>query len=184
MISDIYDLMMFSSQEYIDNKTGRDDLNRFQYLQALVTEFQDTLSDDAKYQVLANLANFAYDPINYPHLKKLNVAELFLDMLSEENEKYVEFGISGLCNYCLDPDCRNAILENDGIQEILNCLSSSNEETVLSAITTLIYLKNNQTSEELSSEAVIECMITYSTSTNTRLANLAKIYLQNFRKTT
>ena len=36
---------MFSSQEYVDNKTGRDDLNRFQYLQALVTEFQDTSSD-------------------------------------------------------------------------------------------------------------------------------------------
>ena len=33
---------MFSSQEYLDNKTGRDDLNRFQYLQALVTGFQDT----------------------------------------------------------------------------------------------------------------------------------------------
>ena len=36
---------MFSSEEYLDNKTGRDDLNRFQYLQALVTEFQDTSSD-------------------------------------------------------------------------------------------------------------------------------------------
>ena len=35
-------------------------------------------SPDAKCQLLANLANFAYDPINYPHLKKLNVAELFL----------------------------------------------------------------------------------------------------------
>ena len=36
---------MFLSQEYLDNKTGRDDPNRFQYLQALVTEFQDTSSD-------------------------------------------------------------------------------------------------------------------------------------------
>lgn len=36
------------------------------------------LSSDAKSQVLANLANFAYDPINYTHLRKLNVAELFL----------------------------------------------------------------------------------------------------------
>lgn len=24
-----------------------------------------------------------------------------LDMLSEDNEKYVEFGMSGLCNFCL-----------------------------------------------------------------------------------
>ena len=175
---------MFSSQDYIDNKTGRDDLNRFQYLQALVTEFQDTSSDDAKCQLLANLANFAYDPINYPHLKKLNVAELFLDMLSEPNEKFVEFGIGGLCNYCLDADCKRAILENGGIQEIVNCLSSSNEETVLSAITTLIYLKDNETKAELLSEAIFECMTTYSTSSNARLANLAKTFLENFKKQT
>lgn len=33
---------MFTSQEYIDNKTGSDGLGRFEYLQALVTEFQDS----------------------------------------------------------------------------------------------------------------------------------------------
>ena len=33
---------MFSSQTRIDSKTGADDLGRFEYLQALVTEFQDT----------------------------------------------------------------------------------------------------------------------------------------------
>ena len=33
---------------------------------------------DAKLQVLANLANFAYDPINYEYLRQLNVIDLFL----------------------------------------------------------------------------------------------------------
>ena len=33
---------------------------------------------ESKLQVLANLANFAYDPINYEHLRKLNVVDLFL----------------------------------------------------------------------------------------------------------
>ena len=33
---------MFSSQAYLDKKTGADDLDRFHYLQALVTEYQDT----------------------------------------------------------------------------------------------------------------------------------------------
>lgn len=33
---------------------------------------------ESKEQVLANLANFAYDPINYEHFKKLNVVDLFL----------------------------------------------------------------------------------------------------------
>ncbi len=56
---------------------------------------------DAKLQVLANLANFAYDPINYEALRQLNAVELFVDMLTEENPKLVEFGIGGICNCCL-----------------------------------------------------------------------------------
>jgi len=34
--------------------------------------------EEAKLQVLANLANFAYDPINYEYLRQLNVVDLFL----------------------------------------------------------------------------------------------------------
>lgn len=33
---------MFTSQARIDRRTGSDNLGRFEYLQALVTEFQDT----------------------------------------------------------------------------------------------------------------------------------------------
>uniref|UniRef100_A0A5F8GXU8 Armadillo repeat containing 7 n=1 Tax=Monodelphis domestica TaxID=13616 RepID=A0A5F8GXU8_MONDO len=47
---------------------------RLEYLQALVTEFQETASQEAKEQVLANLANFAYDPNNYQYLRELQVA--------------------------------------------------------------------------------------------------------------
>lgn len=43
--------------------------------------------------MLANLANFAYDPSNMEALQMLQVTELFLDMLTEENENFVEFGI-------------------------------------------------------------------------------------------
>ncbi|XP_045428298.1 armadillo repeat-containing protein 7 isoform X1 [Pipistrellus kuhlii] len=68
-------------------------VGRLGYLQALVTEFQETESQDAKEQVLANLANFAYDPSNYPYLRQLQVLDLFLDSLSEENETLVEFAI-------------------------------------------------------------------------------------------
>ncbi|XP_014442261.1 armadillo repeat-containing protein 7 isoform X2 [Tupaia chinensis] len=46
-------------------------VGRLGYLQALVTEFQETESQDAKEQVLANLANFAYDPSNYQYLRQL-----------------------------------------------------------------------------------------------------------------
>lgn len=43
--------------------------------------------------MLANLANFAYDPNNMEYLKELQVTDLFLDMLTEENENFVEFGM-------------------------------------------------------------------------------------------
>ena len=33
---------MFSSQKYLDKRTRSEDLDRFKYLQALVTEYQDT----------------------------------------------------------------------------------------------------------------------------------------------
>lgn len=51
------------------------------------------VSSEAKQQVLANLANFAYDPKNTEHLLQLQVPDLFLDMLTEENEDLVEFGM-------------------------------------------------------------------------------------------
>ncbi|EDL34495.1 armadillo repeat-containing protein 7 isoform X2 [Mus musculus] len=68
-------------------------VGRLGYLQALVTEFQETESQDAKEQVLANLANFAYDPGNYQYLRQLQVLDLFLDSLSEENETLIKFAI-------------------------------------------------------------------------------------------
>lgn len=35
---------------------------------------------EAKEQVLANLANFAYDPINYEYMRALKIPDLFLGL--------------------------------------------------------------------------------------------------------
>lgn len=56
---------------------------------------------DAKEQVTANLANFAYDPINYDFLRKSNVPDLFLYLIVSGNEKLTLHGIAGICNLCL-----------------------------------------------------------------------------------
>ena len=69
---------MFTSKAKLERKTGKRGMGRFQYLQALVTEFQDTSKHDFKLQVLANLANFAYDPVNYDFFRQLNILDLFL----------------------------------------------------------------------------------------------------------
>ncbi|NXY07256.1 ARMC7 protein, partial [Pteruthius melanotis] len=181
------------------------ELSRLEYLQALVTEFQVTdstgnkrrcslaLSEsrvsshtrpfslaEAKEQVLANLANFAYDPSNYEYLRQLQVLDLFLDMLTEDNETLVEFAMGGLCNLCLDKINKEYILEASGVEPIINCLSSSNEETVVSAVTTLMFLTTPQSCAQTTALPVVECMLRFSLSANTRLSNLASIFLQDY----
>ena len=69
---------MFTSKAKLEQKTGKWGIGRFKYLQALVTEFQDTSRHEYKLQVLANLANFAYDPVNYDYFRQLNILDLFL----------------------------------------------------------------------------------------------------------
>ncbi|KAM9210973.1 armadillo repeat-containing protein 7 isoform 1-T1 [Dugong dugon] len=185
-------------------------VGRLGYLQALVSEFQETESQgenggmetrgpeatatasrtwfqcrfplaDAKEQVLANLANFAYDPSNYQYLRQLQVLDLFLDSLSEENETLVEFAIGGLCNLCADKANKEHILQAGGIPLIISCLSSPNEETVLSAVTTLLYLSPSSPGShpELTALPVVQCMLRFSLSASTRLRNLAQIFLED-----
>ncbi|XP_058531695.1 armadillo repeat-containing protein 7 [Ochotona princeps] len=156
-------------------------VGRLGYLQALVTEFQETASRDAKEQVLANLANFAYDPGNYEYLRQLQVVDLFLDSLSEENETLVEFAMGGLCNLCVDRANKEHILQAGGVPLITNCLASTNEETVLSAVTTLMYLGSPGPSAhpELTAMPVVQCMLRFSLSANARLRNLAQIFLED-----
>ncbi|XP_068610761.1 armadillo repeat-containing protein 7 [Brachionichthys hirsutus] len=153
--------------------------DRFDYLQTLVTEFQDTDSDDAKEQVLANLANFAYDPKNLEYLRELQVTDLFLDMLTEENENFVEFGMGGLCNLSMDPKCKDIILQSNGMSLITNCLSSRREETVLSAITTLMNFATFSSHAEITDVAILQCMLRFSLTESPRLRNLATLFLQD-----
>ena len=104
---------MFSTRADLARRTGPHGVGRFPYLQRLVGEYQDTDSADARRQVLANLANFAYDPVNYEYLRALNVLDAFLDCLSESDADLVEFAMAGLCNLCLDRANKSHILAND-----------------------------------------------------------------------
>ncbi|XP_051770828.1 armadillo repeat-containing protein 7 [Ctenopharyngodon idella] len=154
--------------------------DRFEFLQGLVTEFQDTDSEEAKEQVLANLANFAYDPSNMEALRMLQVTELFLDMLTEENDNFVEFGIGGLCNLSMEHESRDQILQSGGVPLVISCLSSNRDETVLSAITTLMNLTTAASRTETTDSAVVQCMLRFSLTQNPRLRNLASVFLQDY----
>ncbi|OUM62531.1 hypothetical protein PIROE2DRAFT_44197 [Piromyces sp. E2] len=92
---------MFQSHIHIQKRKGSKGTSRFQYLQDLVNEFQETQNIEDKQQIIANLANFSYDPINYTWLWELNVIDLFLDCLVEENLMLQELAIGGICNLCV-----------------------------------------------------------------------------------
>ncbi|XP_057839973.2 uncharacterized protein LOC131049907 isoform X1 [Cryptomeria japonica] len=178
---------MFTNEERQKQRTGKYGTPREQYLQELVNEFQQTTEEESKEQIVAHLANFAYDPYNYNFLRKLNVLDLFLDCLTEPNEKLVEFGVGGICNSCADAANAAVIVKNGGILLIISCLSSPVQNTVLSAITSLYYLCTPSTEAvlfffeiaEILTPQVIEAMRKYedAQSVNIKFSNLAKAFL-------
>ncbi|XP_064476716.1 armadillo repeat-containing protein 7-like [Ornithodoros turicata] len=159
--------------------TRYDPKERFRYLEQLITEFETTTSADAKEQVLANLANFAYDPINYDHFRKLKITELFLSQLECENETIQEFAVGGICNLAADKSFVNELVQLKGIPRLITCLTSGREETVLSTITVLIFVASSGVGEDVTSGTVVECMLKYADSSNKRLSNLAKVFLKD-----
>ncbi|VVB01625.1 unnamed protein product [Arabis nemorensis] len=93
---------------------------------------------ETKERIVANLANFAYDPYNYTILRQLNVLELFIDCITEPNEKLVDFGIGGICNACAEPKKAATIVEADGIPLIIKCLFSPVRNTVSTRVSRII----------------------------------------------
>ncbi|KAK2580123.1 hypothetical protein KPH14_012401 [Odynerus spinipes] len=171
---------MFSTKEKLIRRTGQNSVGRYDFLKLLINEFQTTASKDAKEQVLANLVNFSYDPINYEYLRQLKAIDLFLHILSEDNPTLVRFAIGGICNLCLDPINKAYILRNQGVQLVSSLLNSYDEGTILSAITTLISLITPESVNDIISPEVIKCMINFSNSTNNRIKNLATIFLNDY----
>ena len=51
-------------------------------------------------QVVANLANFSYDPLNFAWLREAKVPSLFLEVVSAEERipELTSFALAGICN--------------------------------------------------------------------------------------
>lgn len=182
---------MFQSHASVAKRTTPNSLSRPEYLQSLVVEYT-SLSETAqserqkqekqlpdlarRHEILARLANFAYDPFNYEWLIGLNVLDLFIDVISEEinpeprptyiKEKTprlpdlvaVEFAMGGICNFMHYPPTRKALLnDTDAIQLFLKCLSLDQVEIVCGAMT------------------ILHTLVTASTSSSTSLDELALV---------
>ncbi|CAF1064859.1 unnamed protein product [Brachionus calyciflorus] len=200
---------MFSTPGSLSKRTGKADLNRYAYLKELVQEYKSTnVSIEKKEQVLANLGNFAYDPINYEYFRRLNILDIFMEnlLLFQENKnlnlKILHFSIAAICNLCLDPKNRDYLIKNNLANLIPNCLSiqpiNENVEIVLNVLTIIVFLTENI--EEGSNESVEEtkCQILnfkndrvnfksliyeLSHSANKRISNLAFLILKNLNLT-
>ncbi|XP_032664687.1 uncharacterized protein LOC116841176 [Odontomachus brunneus] len=158
---------MFSSKAQLIKRTGKNGVGRYDFLKLLATEYQVTKSKDAKEQVLANLANFAYDPINYGYIRQLSIIDLFLSALSEDNLRLVRFAIGGICNLCVDAINKIYILRNRGVELVSSLLSSQDEDVVLSAIATLMFLITSESKNEITSADVTKHILEHSCSSNT-----------------
>lgn len=81
---------MFSTKARLIQRTGKNGVGRYDFLKLLANEYRTIKSKEAKEQVLANLANFAYDPINYGYMRQLQIIDIFLDTLSEDNQNLMQ----------------------------------------------------------------------------------------------
>lgn len=75
---------MFATEHYVQARRGSKGSSRFVFMQKLVTEYQDTPKIgsmllcrfswiEARRQIIANLANFAYDPYNFAMIEELHI---------------------------------------------------------------------------------------------------------------
>ncbi|XP_043254969.1 armadillo repeat-containing protein 7 [Colletes gigas] len=172
---------MFTSKEKLIKRTGKNAIGRYDFLKLLVTEFKTTKSKEAREQVLANLANFSYDPINYGYIRQLKIIDLFLHTLSEDNIKLVRFAAGGICNLCTDPINKLYILRNHGIQLLTSLLCLQDEDTILSVITSLIFLITPESKDQITIET-FETISDFVKHENNRIQNLATVFLNNHCK--
>ncbi|KAH8369210.1 hypothetical protein KR009_004318 [Drosophila setifemur] len=108
---------MFSSHRHLKRKTPAQGIPRREYIGHLVDEYYTTTNTEAQEQVTANLANFAYDPINWPHLLATDALDVFVASLESQNPHLKLHGIAALCNICLG---RESSSEESLLQDIVH----------------------------------------------------------------
>ena len=178
---------MFSTWDSLERRTGRFGVGRFEYLKQLLNEYEHlSTNNENKLQILANFANFSYDPINYNYLRELNIIDLFIDCLQmHTDDDFVHYALAGLCNLCTDKMNSQLIIEKN--PSIFICLIkylfSDRFDIVINSMVTLMFLSdhNEQIKNELIQRNEIrQCLEKYSQSKDIRLSNMAKLFLQDY----
>lgn len=134
---------------------------------------------DAKRQTLANLSNFAYDPINFQFFKQLHIADLFLAQLSEDREDLIEFALAGLCNLSSDPENQEYIISLNGVYLISKQLNQRRVDSKLNALTILYYILENH--QHLVTTSILEAARSFKDDSDNRLRNLGILFLEKYQ---
>jgi hypothetical protein len=185
---------MFATPQSLKRRTGQFGVNRYEYLKQLLHEYATTDVDECKEQILANLANFAYDPINYEYFRRLSVIDIFLKVLNESNaagNKSVYFALSAVCNMCNDEKTAKYLLksEHNLISTLLGFLFVDNADVnlVLNILIIFIFLNNDCVKNQVSlffnrmSDAHRLLFHSLSKSADRRILNAVQIFLDDFQ---
>ncbi|XP_053969322.1 uncharacterized protein LOC128871527 [Anastrepha ludens] len=119
---------MFSSHSHLKRRTPEGGIPRPDYIEHLVEEYHTTTNVEAKEQVTANLANFAYDPINWEYLWEAGALDVFEDCIKSPNERFQLHALAGFCNMCLDAASFKFITKSEVFAPI-NLLMQTSEST-------------------------------------------------------
>lgn len=180
-------LDMFSTIGSLKRRTGRFGVGRFAYLKQLFDEYQHpSTNDQNKLQILANFSNFCYDPINFEHIRRLNIIDLLIDCLKTHvDDDFVDFSLAGLCNLSADPMNTQIILDKCPtiLFSLVRCLFSTHLNLVMNSILTMMFLSDKQKSfhEEIKKHDQIRITIEQlSKSKDKRLSNVSSVFLNDY----
>ena len=178
---------MFSTPSSLRRRTGRFGVKRFEYLKQLLNEYEHPLTNNEnKLQLLANFANFSYDPINYDYLRKLNIIDLFLDHLQmNTDDDFIHYALAGLCNMSADKVNSQVILEKNPsiLICLMKCFVSNRLDVVLNSMVMLMFLCNHNEqirNQLLQRNEMRQYLEEYARSKDVQLSNMAKLFLQDY----
>lgn len=170
---------MFTSADRLTKRTPKEGIDRRQYISLLVDEYYETKNIEAQQQVTANLANFAYDPINWPFLKEFKAHELFIEILNSSfNIVLLVHAAAGVCNLCLDVEIAEYLIRGGTLRQTKTLITKyrANTELIGHLLTTLVLLGKEAVLLEDHFRSVLQSL---QTETNQKISNLATVLLED-----
>ncbi|XP_053670387.1 armadillo repeat-containing protein 7 [Anopheles nili] len=181
---------MFSTPERLERRTPKGGINRKTYLALLVDEYYETSNIEAQQQVTANLANFAYDPINWVYLREAKAHELFYEIVQQSGQGTVDrllvlHAVVGLANIALEPAIAEYIERSNGLNNLRALLEKykTDCEIICNILICYSFLLDGGSRTLLlkQDEYLLKLLAYFKQSGNTRIINLATVLSEDLR---